>query len=148
MPRPHSFLIYTCAILLPWLLHLRNWEVINQSITSSTPNITHSNNIVTGYMYIPIWRNIKVNHRSINYIQQWSDIKPAIDTDYKLTFSKIKKEKCRRSNRHQQRFCVSGNILIITRLLVLYQIYNHLTLRCTALVLGDYKSDIALIGVL
>ena len=46
-PHPHNFLIYACAILLPWLQRLRNWEVINRSITS---NITHSNNIVTGYM--------------------------------------------------------------------------------------------------
>ena len=49
---------------------------------------------------------------------------------------------------HQQRFCLSGNILIITRLLVVYQIYNHLALGPTDLVLGDYKSDIALVGVL
>ena len=41
---------------------------------------------------------------------------------------------------------LSGNILIITRLLVLYQIYNHLALGPTALGLGDYKSDIELVG--
>ena len=29
-----------------------------------------------------------------------------------------------------------------------YQIYNHLALGHTALMLGDYKSDIALVGVL
>ena len=55
----------------------------------------------------------------------------------------------RRSNRHQQRFCLSGNILIITHLRVLYQIYNHLAhFGPMALVLGDYKSDIVLVGVL
>ena len=37
---------------------------------------------------------------------------------------------------------------MITRLLVLYQIYNHLALGPMDLVLGDYKSDIALVGVL
>ena len=72
----------------------------------------------------------------------WSDIKPA--TDYTFTFSKVQTK--RRSNRHQQRFCLSGNILIITRLLVLYQIYNHLAFEPMALVLGD-ESDIALVGV-
>ena len=35
--------------------------------------------------------------------------------------------------------------LIITRVLVLYQIYNHLALGPMALGLGDYKSDIALV---
>ena len=29
---------------------------------------------------------------------------------------------------------------------MLYQIYNHLALGPTAIVLGDYKSDIALVG--
>ena len=35
---------------------------------------------------------------------------------------------------------------MITCLLVLYQIYNHLALGPTALVLSDYKSDIALVA--
>ena len=59
------------------------------------------------------------------YSTLWSDIKPAVETDYKkitLTFSR---QKGRRNNRHQQRFCLSGNILIITCLRVLFQIYNH-----------------------
>ena len=34
----------------------------------------------------------------------------------------------------------------MTRLLVLYQNYNHLARGPMALVLGDYKSDIALVG--
>ena len=41
-------------------------------------------------------------------------------------------------------FVVREIILIITRLLVLYQFYNHLALGPTALVLGDYSSHIAL----
>ena len=74
----------------------------------------------------------------------WSDIKLAVETDYKETMLNSPKcrQKSRRSNRHQQRFCLSGNILSIIRLLMLYQSYNHLTLGPTALVLGDYKSDI------
>ena len=43
--------------------------------------------------------------------------------------------------------CVYINT-IITRLLVLYQIYNHLTFGPMAFMLGDYKSDIALVGML
>ena len=31
---------------------------------------------------------------------------------------------------------------------MLYQIYNHLTLGPTAFVLSDYKSEIALVGML
>ena len=81
----------------------------------------------------------------VRYSTMWSDMKPAVETDYKkttLTFSKVLTKRYR----HQQRFCLSGNILIITHLLVLYQNYNHLALGPTALVLGDYKSDIALVG--
>ena len=33
-------------------------------------------------------------------------------------------------------------------MLHVYQIYNHLAIKPTALVLGDYKSDIALVGML
>ena len=66
-------------------------------------------------------------------------------------------------NKHQQRFCLSRNILIITRLLVLYHIRFIITSPSglqpygppallpsgpPALLLGDYKSDIALEGVI
>ena len=56
MPCPQNFLIYACAILLPWLQRLRNWEVINRSTTSNMRNVTHSNNInmVTGYKYVKV----------------------------------------------------------------------------------------------
>ena len=40
----------------------------------------------------------------------------------------------------------TGNKFVITRLLVLYQIYNHLARGPTALGLGDYKSDIELVA--
>ena len=39
-------------------------------------------------------------------------------------------------------------VYVITCLRVLYQIYNHLALGPMALMLSDYKSDIALVGVL
>ena len=68
-PRPHNFLIYTCAILLPWFVRLRNWEVINRSITSSTRNITHSNNIVAGYIqYIELSTTKEWCHHHTIYI--------------------------------------------------------------------------------
>ena len=40
----------------------------------------------------------------------------------------------------------SWNILVESCPLVQYQGYNHLTLRPTALKLGDYKPDIALVA--
>ena len=71
-------------------------------------------------------------------------IKPVVKTDYKKTslLSLKCRQKGRKSNRHQQRFCLSGNIpCLLVR--VLYQIYNHLVLGPTALILDHYKSDIA-----
>ena len=86
----------------------------------------------------------------MRYSTLWSDIKPAVEKTTRK--QRLPSPKCRqngrRSNRHQQRSCLSGNILIITCLLAVYQIYNHLALGPTPLVLGDYKSDIALVGVL
>ena len=87
----------------------------------------------------PIQRNIKVNHR-FRYSTLWSDIKPAIDTDNTInkTYLLQRENKKVRKATDINMFCLTTNILIITRPLTVYQIYNHLTL-----ILSDYKSDIA-----
>ena len=80
----------------------------------------------------------------VRYSTVWSDIKPAVETDYKkttLTFSKVPTKKVGEASDINKSF-----VKYITFLLVLYQNYNHLALGPMALVLCDYKSDIALVG--
>ena len=81
----------------------------------------------------------------------WSDIKPAVETDYKkttLTFSKVL---TKRKEKHQTSTKVLSFVKYInynTPTRAISDLHNHLALGPTVLMLGDYKSDIALVGVL
>ena len=94
------------------------------------------------YMYIPDQQNLTVCKSDI-YSTLWSYIKPAINTDYKktaLTFSKVKRElqEKQHTSTKVSSFIKCIHKYIITCLLMVYQIYNHLSRRVYGLNYYNY----------
>ena len=102
------------------------------------------------YIYIPIWRNIKVNYRFINRIQhpvvRYKNLASTKPLKTTLTFSKVKIERQEKQQKSTKVLSFEKYINHITPTCAIY--YNHLALWAMTLMLSDYKSNRTLIGML